>query len=524
MKNLKKFIVHIIILFISFGFFVVSNFVFAEGTGGTKQCSACNATPSAMQAYINFEVELLESLQEMSAKKETLLNNPNSGLFAWWFSLWKSFIKSTTEKVKKNLDSEVKATRAAGITTVLLAEMFMENWESAVSSITILFKDKAFVRDYKILQELDMSVNDVIWDMWMLGIRNDKVSSQAQTQILWLQSKYSQIYWWEYPIFSRLSISWGVRNRQLLNFILQVNWLMKYMLSSVHNSVIIDGEIEIFESQYSRWNIIAEINRDYIEAIQSEYSCATMRNCNETVVWALTWIFNTSKLVDSFGRSRDTIKDSIDNLKELKNPRKTYTNTVWDADNAWWLTERQVELLRTVYWLDSKNLTTSQIEKWKKNWSNIEKNLNNFSDFVKSFKKGETVVDTKKDTNSKEQNQWKKQAKKRKQRLSEQEKAALNNQFYWQSIMPKSYDEQAILNKLQDTVNDILVEKSNDKEILLVWLNLNTHYFVEIWSYIHFIVETVIWDRNNDGLINNLEKACIYQCSNNWTQNCSADN
>ncbi|MBQ2600213.1 hypothetical protein II582_02375 [bacterium] len=77
----------------------------------------------------------------------------------------KSFVKATTEKVKKNLDSEVKAARAAEITTVLLAEMLVENRYSMVSSMTILFKDRAFVRDYKILQELDMSANDVIWDM-----------------------------------------------------------------------------------------------------------------------------------------------------------------------------------------------------------------------------------------------------------------------------------------------------------------------------------------------------------------------
>jgi hypothetical protein len=43
--------------------------------------------------------------------------------------------------------------------------MLFENGDSAISSITILFKDRAFVRDYKILQELDMSANDVIWDM-----------------------------------------------------------------------------------------------------------------------------------------------------------------------------------------------------------------------------------------------------------------------------------------------------------------------------------------------------------------------
>jgi hypothetical protein len=54
------------------------------------------------------------------------------------------------------------------------------------------------------------------------------------------------------------------------------------------------------------------------------------------------------------------------------------------------LTERQVELLRTVYGLDSKNLTTSQIETWKKNWSNIKKQLNPFSDLFPQ--RGETVI------------------------------------------------------------------------------------------------------------------------------------
>jgi hypothetical protein len=69
-----------------------------------------------------------------------------------------------------------------------------------------------------------------------------------------------------------------------------------------------------------------------------------------------------------------------------------------------------------------------------------------------------------------------------------------------------------------------LIGKSDDKAILLAWLNVNTHYFVEIWSYIHFIVETAIWDKNNDWLIDNLWKACTYQCGNNWKENCYADN
>ena len=522
MKQLKKYIVYFTLLMLCV-ILCLPSYAVAQSSSNSNKCSACNATPPAMQAFINFEVELLESLQEVSETKQTLLTNPNSGLFVGWLPLTRAFLDATYQKVKKNLDSEFKATRAINITTVLLTEMLFENGDSAISSITILFKDRAFVRDYKILQELDMSTNDVIWDMWMLGIWDDRVSPQVQAKISWLQSKYSQTYGGEYPIFTRLSISWSVRNQSLLHFILRVNWLMKAMLSSVNNSIVIDDQIKDFETLYSRWNIIAEVNWDYIEQIQSEYSCAKMKVCNETVVWAITWLVDVSTLTDSFGRSRDTIKDSIDNLKELKNPRKTYTNTVRDANNSWWLTERQVELLRTVYWLDSKDLTTSQIETWKKNWSNMKKELNPFSDVVESSKKWEKVVDSSKDTNSKEQNQWRKQARIRRKRLSQEEKNRLADKFYWQSIMPTSDKEQIILNEMQSTVNDILKEKSEDKEVLLVWLNLNTHYFVEIWAYIHYIVETAIWDKNNDWLIDNLWKACTYQCRNNWKVNCYAD-
>ena len=142
---------------------------------------------------------------------------------------------------------------------------------------------------------------------------------------------------------------------------------------------------------------------------------------------------------------------------------------------------------------------------------------------VESSKKWEKVVDTSKDTNSKEQNQWMKQAKSRRQRLTQEEKNRLAKQFYWQSIMPTSDIEQVILNDMQSTVNNILKEKSEDKEVLLAWLNLNTHYFVEIWAYIHYIVETVIWDKNNDWLIHNLWEVCTYQCRNNWKVNCYAD-
>jgi hypothetical protein len=37
--------------------------------------------------------------------------------------------------------------------------------KESLYSFEILFKQEAFVRDYKTLEELDLSINDIIWDM-----------------------------------------------------------------------------------------------------------------------------------------------------------------------------------------------------------------------------------------------------------------------------------------------------------------------------------------------------------------------
>ena len=75
---------------------------------------------------------------------------------------------------------------------------------------------------------------------------------------------------------------------------------------------------------------------------------------------------------------------------------------------------------------------------------------------------------------------------------------------------------------MQVTIDKILVDKSKDKEYVMIWQNRDTHYFVEIWAYIHSIVKDVIWDKGTEWLIKNLWEACTYQCSNHWTDNCYA--
>jgi hypothetical protein len=70
---------------------------------------------------------------------------------------------------------------------------------------------------------------------------------------------------------------------------------------------------------------------------------------------------------------------------------------------------------------------------------------------------------------------------------------------------------------MQITIDKLLVDKWKDKEYVMIWQNLDTHYFIEIWAYIHLMVEN-----NIPKLINDLWETCMYQCKNHGTENCYA--
>ena len=182
MKKTNKIIVYCLLaaLIISNTFFSYS---FADSN--ENKCPACNSTPNEMQMYINFEVEMLWILRWVSEEQQVFWTNRNSRLFNWWvLSLPNAFYESTMAKIKTDFDSEFRAVRAANTTAVLLEKMALEWLDDSMWAIQILFKDESFVRDYKLLQELDMTMNDVIRDMWTLGIWKEEVSPSIRKEIL----------------------------------------------------------------------------------------------------------------------------------------------------------------------------------------------------------------------------------------------------------------------------------------------------------------------------------------------------
>jgi hypothetical protein len=258
--------------------------------------------------------------------------------------------------------------------------------------------------------------------------------------------------------------------------------------------------------------------------MKRDYSCVSYSTCNKTVKEALKWLLDAQKFSESFWRTKDTIKDANQNLKDV-----FITNTNNQKDDKkkgiWWLTDRQVELLYTVYWLDAHNLTTSQIETLKQNFEQIKKEtqplVDGFKDVKNTTKEITNTVSTTwkwisnlvKSRFNKIKSKWTEQENDYINWLTEQEKENLLQEIYRQKIIPLSDEKETFIKTMQNTVNEILTEKWKDKENLLVWINQDIHYFVEIGWLIHSIVNDEIWNKDW-WLVKILWETCEYQCKN----------
>ena len=155
------------------------------------------------------------------------------------------------------------------------------------------------------------------------------------------------------------------------------------------------------------------------------------------------------------------IKDAFKNFKEALISFKNYDWFTWwlvkEQKTEWtWLTDRQMDLLRIVYWLEANELNTSQIETWKKNWANIKKEINPFSDVVYAKK---TVINWSVDTETKVKNEWKKQQDENWKALTEDEINKLESNIYWLNISSDEKDKQLLQDMQELDQNLILLQK-----------------------------------------------------------------
>jgi hypothetical protein len=512
-------------------------FVFAQTEDNNEEdanCVVCGMASLEFQTYVNFQVEMFQVLQNAVKAPEEAIDNKKVWLFtSRILSLPERLIESWKKMFNKLTQDFSEAGKAAKIWSIMLWTITSELvGKDALWGLAILLRNQPFVRDWKTLQELDMTTHDLMWDFGMKWLWDEKISAEISSDIEKLvKDKYvmndSNLYW----LFEEFNFKWDVKYKDIIKSLQKLNSVMKSFLIFPKKE---GKSISSFEREMSKGNIIIKFNKKLVDRMYNSYDCAEWMNaCNDMRSDFKKVINVLPTIKSSFSESMDIIKKANKDFSDayLKSDEDN-DDTKKDQEKTW-LTEKQITLLRTVYGIDTSKLTKNQ---WIGLWSILDKNI------------GKNIVNSTHiqplDIFSAESIAAKKEAQKtRKQNRQDQK--------YLASLMEKNTsiaeteakreieaeiekirkilswevdDTSELKNVLNSTLNSVLSEKSEDKQIVMIYDSLSTtKYFKEIWYFIHNWIDNQIWTKDIDWLVKYLWTVCESQCSNNGTKNCYAE-
>lgn len=527
-----------------------------------EECDVCSRMSNEMQMYVNFQVEMIGALRQVSTDREIYSGLTKRGLFSYGgLSLWSMFLNSLKSSLNKTTQAAVDSVRAAEWASVIVAKNawtigFSAEW---AGDMLILFRQKPFMRDRNTLQEIDGNIDDLIWDIWMQGLLYKSVSSEIMSDLVEISERYTEVY----PIFSQFQINGNITYVKLVFMLDKINRIMKNFFTE-ESMFTYQKNAQRFEKDMAKWNSVTiSFNHEYLVKLSDSYACvkgkAWFKNCGgslQNFASDVSHIWTDVKT--QFEKAWKEIKESSKKLAEVsksvwKVVKNKYTNG-WDL----WLTDDQVELLRDVYGINTAKLTKQQWLSLSSLFNgsagaNIKNSITISSDAwnseIKSQKqetnkasKAEATDDSIKDQefekfsdyqknkycirklntvkNPNEESKW---YKKCMNVLSTENKLYLKNgdDSYIETYVSKGRVNYytGMITYLNESVDDTLSELDLDKAVVMYSQSLDTtRYFVEIWAYIHNIVDNVIWTKNwsSNTIVNNLGKACETQCSNKW--------
>jgi len=494
-----------------------------ENTSG--ECYTCKMPSLEFQTYVNFQVEMIVILDSARKEQTASLDNKKVGLFtAGILTLPKRLRESWKKIFQRTTKDAVEVARASRLGTVILFNLTKELlWKDSVWWLKILFRNPPFVRDWKTLQEIDISIHDLIRDLWMEWIWDDQISENIRKDINKLKIKYANIDNNQYSLFQTFETPADVKYKDMINMMLKLNSVMKSFVSN--NSQFSDwlgfgDTISKFEKEISKSNIKIKFNTNLTKKMFDSYRCAKGLNaCNDALDSFKDSLKVWPSITNSFNESMEIIGQANDKLKS-----SWWSFKSWVADKfkrekeELGLTPQQATLLRTVYGIDTTKLSKQEwliiSDIFFKDWSISKKLANSVRIKPMDFMSFQTIKAlTQSNINSKQNRQDQKY-------LSSLAKEELES--FQESLKQNQYNSVELRETLIDFTDIIMAQKTEDKLSMIFYDNtLSTRYFVEIWKTIQGIVEKQIWSKDA-GLVKYLWDACEQQCSNKWTDNCYA--
>ena len=473
----------------------------------------CLQTPNSLNLYLEFQQKAIALLASDPFKTTT------EQIQTWeWGIFTNKVLKLSSPDANTNipiltdllkeLETAVTNMIIGTATTSALFLLSALNTESdGLMSFLILFQERPLVRDRSKLQDIDRSISETIytlgkkWKIWKT------IENTSQLQAIITQYQNQGLLSKAENIPSQFSYL------ELLLELQSLNVEIKSFLSSSSTYQLTDNE-----------NIL-KFDTKRVQNLKSDYHCARFNainlaapkcwgSANALLANLKTLTSNTKKTGAS---SLHTITSALERLNESLKGFKHFRSKKNKS-----LTNDELELLRSVYGLDTTKLTDEQLssfspfsisQKSKNQWNQAKKDAKTElkkiwqfrSDSIKSYK--DSIKKAKEEKRAQEE-----EIQTDNKALSELKKQALELQIkneYHISLHEHLYKDFKIL---VDAENKVKTETE------LTNSTLNTYQFAHLSYQIQKIAD-LIWN-NNAWIRKSIKNICSYQCSNKPSSTC----
>lgn len=490
-------------------------YLFAQNTWNI-QCNEnpkiCSTPAQEFTYYVDFTEEILQIISTVNWDWEKL----GWYNYIWW--LFTNKLLSVPEENKGALQKMVawmEESMSRWISTVLGVTNIL--WSLALTSykdliwFSILFQAKPIVRDRKTLLDLEMEINDKIYELSLSAMANEKLIDSSKFQ------KIIDKYIDDKPLFLQWSVTEDTKYKDITNMLTRLNGAMKTFISI--------NQINQFD-EFSKWwegGIYLKFNAQTITSMQSGYVCGRwFSKC--TSAWK-DFKKNLKEIFPSFSKwGSDAVKVIKDANKKLAESLKWLWQVKLLEKSAWekYLTDTEIELLKDVYGIDTKKLTKQEGLSFRDILSKANKEtFNSIKQKVQSSYNG--IMDDWSQASSKIKTigQDTKDFMDTQKLLSDNKK-----KLKWEIIKDLSNKniivDQNLVNSFKDVI--MIINKQQQKDLEMLRSTSSVDYlasYTQIGYIIRDVMDVVM--NNDSNVVKNLGNTCEAQCTNKWIDGCYAN-
>lgn len=339
-RNLSYNIIWLLLAYV--GSFSYIHAQFVQWTQGVSQdpsyCSTssiCWTAPQKFTFMLDFVREMINSIKTIGTEGDYLGKYVHPNRFQW-----NNFVpetKTVVGKVAQNVEQKLKFGAAA--TTIFTNPI--NAWgleEAAVGSVILTSKNKVFLRDSKLVEEMESLLSDKKYEIWLWWGWYSKVNEQNLALMNTILESYKNKW-----LFSSYSLQEGVTYNNITS-------LLTRMLSAMKSFLYYDSTSQFDE--FSRWGkegyIEITFAADVKESIEREYNCARgwtdICDKKKTTLKSLRKTFKT-KLSTSSYNNKKVFVDATKRLTMLFS-KKQQANNPQDAQAY---KDREYDLLMATY-------------------------------------------------------------------------------------------------------------------------------------------------------------------------------